>query len=63
VACDVHRRIIEDDDGLSHFAWVSQNIDVVVALLRGLLEPTTPDECQAQWEICTLLERAAVQQV
>jgi hypothetical protein len=42
-AHDVNRRIIEDDDSLPHFAWVSQNIPVVAALLRGLLEPATPE--------------------
>jgi hypothetical protein len=32
IAHDVNRRIIEDDDGLPHFAWVSQNIVATVAL-------------------------------
>ena len=62
VARDVNRRIIEDDEALPHFTRASQNIDVVVALLRGLLEPMTHEVRRAHREICTLLERAAAQQ-
>ena len=62
MAHDVHRRIIEDDDGLPHFTRASQNIAVAVAMIRGMLEPTMPDEHRAYREIGTLLERAAVQQ-
>jgi hypothetical protein len=43
-ARDMHRRIVEDDDGLPHFTWASQNIAIAVPLLRGLLEPATPEE-------------------
>ena len=62
MARDVNRRIIKDDGALPHFTQVSQNITVVVALLQGLLEPTTPEDCWAHHEIHTLLECAAVQQ-
>jgi hypothetical protein len=44
---DVNWRIVEDDDGLSYFARASENIAAAVALLRGLLEPVTPEECWA----------------
>jgi hypothetical protein len=57
----VHRRIIEDDDGLPRFTRASQNIAATVALLRGLSEPATLEGRQAQREIRTLLERMAVQ--
>jgi hypothetical protein len=56
----MNRRIIEDDEDLPHFARASQNIAVVVALLRGLPEPTTPKDHRAHREIRTLLERTAV---
>jgi hypothetical protein len=59
-AHDAHRRIIEDNDGLPRFTWASQNIAIVVALLWGLLEPMTPEECQTQRKIHTLHERAVV---
>ena len=62
MARDVNRRIIEDDGALPHFAWASQNIAAVVALPQGLLEPMTPEDHRAHHEICTLLERAAMQQ-
>jgi len=62
VACDVNRRIIEDDEALLHFTRVSQNIAVVVALLWGLPEPATPEDRRAHREIRTLLERTAAQQ-
>ena len=53
---DVNYWIIEDDRGLPHFAWASQNIAAVVALLRRLLEPMTPKDHQAHREIHMLLE-------
>ena len=62
VARDVNRRIIADDEAFPHFAWVSQNIAVAAALLRGLLGPATPKDRRAHHEIRTLLERAAAQQ-
>jgi hypothetical protein len=61
-AHDAHRRIIEDDDGLPRFAWASQNIAAMAALLQRLQEPTTPEGRQAQGEIRVLLECMAVQQ-
>jgi hypothetical protein len=61
-AHNTHQRIIEDDDGLPRFTRVSQNIAAAVALLRGLPEPMTSEGHQAQHEIRTLLEHAAVQQ-
>ena len=42
MARDVNHRIIEDDEALPHFVRVSQNIAVVVALLRGLLGAMSP---------------------
>jgi hypothetical protein len=54
--------IVEDDDGLPHFAWANQNIAIVTVLLRGLLEPATPRDRRVHREIRRLLERAAVQQ-
>ena len=62
IACDVNRRIFEDDEDLPHFTRASQNIAATAALLRGLPEPTTPEDRQAHREIRTLLERAAMQQ-
>ena len=55
---DVNRRTIEDDEALPHFTRASQNIAAMAALLRGLLEPTTPEDHQAHHEIRTLLECA-----
>jgi predicted acylesterase/phospholipase RssA len=43
-ACDVHWRIVEDDDGLLQFARASQNIAAPAALLRRLPEPATAEE-------------------
>jgi len=57
MAYDVNRRIIEDDQALPHFAWASQNITAIAALLRGLSVPTTPEDRQAHRKIRTLLER------
>ena len=59
MARDMNQRIIEGDEAHPHFAWVSQNIAAVVALLRGLTGATTPDERRAHREIRMLLERAA----
>ena len=56
MALDVHRRIIEDDDGVPHFTRASQNIAAVVAMIQGMLEPTMPDERRAHREIRTLLK-------
>jgi hypothetical protein len=61
-ARDTHRRIIEDDNRLLCFARASQNIAMVVALLRRLLEPTTPKGRLAQHEIHPLLQHTVVQQ-
>jgi hypothetical protein len=58
----VHRRIVEDNDGLPHFARASQIIAAAVALLCGLTKPTAPEEHRAQREIRTLLEHVVVQQ-
>jgi hypothetical protein len=55
VARDVNWRIVEDDDGLPHFTRSSQNIATIMALLRGLPEPTTPEDRRAHHEIHTLL--------
>jgi hypothetical protein len=63
IACDMNRRIVEDDDDLPHFARASQNIAVAAALLQGLSEPATPENRRAQFEFHTLLECATVQQV
>jgi hypothetical protein len=46
-AHDVHWKIVEDDDGLPRFTRVSQNIAMVVALLRGLPKLVTPEGRQA----------------
>ena len=62
MARDMNWRIIEDDEALSHFTRVSQNIATVVALHRGLPGPTTLEDCRAHHEIHTLLERASAQQ-
>ena len=62
MARDVNRRIIKDDGALPHFARASQNIAAAAALLQGLPKPATPEDHWAYREICTLLERAAVQQ-
>ena len=62
MARDVNQRIIEDDQVLLHFAPASQNIAVVAALLKGLLEPTTPEDRWAHRKIRTLLECVAAQQ-
>jgi hypothetical protein len=59
-ARDAHRRIVEDDNGFPRFARVTQNIAVEAALLRGLLEPATPEGCQAQHDIRMLLKRTVV---
>ena len=58
MARDVNQRIIEDDEALPHFTRASQNIATMVALLQGLLGPTTPEDHRAHREIRTLLERA-----
>ena len=58
MAYDVNWRIIEDDEALPHFTRASQNIAAMVALLWGLLGPTTIKDYQAYHEIHTLLERA-----
>jgi hypothetical protein len=60
-AHNAHRRIVEDDDGLPRFAWASQNIATVAALLQGLPEPMTPKGRQAQGELRVLLECMTVQ--
>ena len=60
VAHDMNQRIIEDDEALPHFTRASQNITAMVALLQGLLGPTTPEDHRAHHEIRTRLERAAV---
>ena len=62
MAHGVNRRIIVDGEALPHFAWVSQNIAAMAALLHGLLGPTTPEDHRAHHEIRTLLERVAAQQ-
>ena len=59
MANDVNRRIVEDDQVLPHFARVSQNIAAVVALLRGLLEPTTLEDRWAHRKVQMLLKRVA----
>ena len=63
MARDVNRRIIEDDEALPHFTRASQNIAAAAALLRGLSELVTPEDRRAHYEIRTLLEPAAGQQV
>jgi hypothetical protein len=45
MAHDVNRRIIEDDGALPHFARASQNITAATALLQGLSEPMTLEDC------------------
>ena len=62
VAHDVNQRIIEDDEALSHFTRVRQNIATAVALLWGLLRSTMPEDHRAHCEIRMLLERAVAQQ-
>ena len=62
MACDMNRRIIEDDEALPHFTRESQNITIVAALLWGLSGPVMPEDHWAYREIRTLLERASVQQ-
>ena len=61
MARDVNRMIIVDDEALPRFARESQNIAVAAALLHGLLEAAMPEDRQAHYEICTLLERAVAQ--
>ena len=60
-ARNVHRRILTDDGTLAHFARASQNIAAATALLHGLSEAATSEDCRARREIRTLLERAAAQ--
>jgi len=62
MARDVNRRIIVDDEAFPHFARASQNITVATALLHGLLEAATLEDCYAHHEIRTLLKRKVVQQ-
>jgi len=57
---DVNRSIIADDEALPRFAWASQNIAAVAALLCGLPEAALPEDRWSHHEIRTLLERAAV---
>lgn len=59
MACDIQRRIVEDDDGPPRFLWASQNITAAAALLRGLPEHGTPEEHQIQRNIHALLDRVA----
>jgi hypothetical protein len=61
-AHDTHQGIIKDGDGLPRFTRASQNIATMAAPLWRLSEPATPEEHQAQREIRSLLEHAAVQQ-
>ena len=61
VARDINQRIIADDEALPRFTRASQNIAATVVLLHGLLEAMMPEDCQANHEIRTLLERAAAQ--
>ena len=61
MAHDVNQRIITDDEALPCLAWASQNIAATTALLHGLLEAAMPEDRQAHYEICTLLERAVAQ--
>ena len=63
MAHDVNWRIVVDDEALLHFAWASQNIAAVAALLHGLLGPATPEDHRAHHDIRKLHERAAAQQV
>ena len=58
VARDMNRRIITNDETLSHFARASQNITAAMTLLHGLPEATTPKDRRAHHEILTLLEHA-----
>jgi hypothetical protein len=53
---------VEDSDSLPQFTRASQNIAAVVALLRRLPEPATPDEHKTQREIREVLVHAAEQQ-
>ena len=62
MAHDMNRRIIENDEALSHFTRASQNIAATVALLWGILGPATPEDHRAHHEIRMLLERAVAQQ-
>ena len=62
MALDVNQRIIEDDESLSHFTRVRQNIAATATLLWGLLEPATPEDHRAHHEIRMLLECVAAQQ-
>ena len=58
MARDVNRRIMADDETLPHFTRASQNIAAATALLHGLPEATTPEDCWAHHEIRMLHERA-----
>ena len=58
----MNRRIIKYDEALPHFTRASQNIAAMVALLRGLPGPATPEDRWAHHEIRTLLEHAVAQQ-
>jgi hypothetical protein len=62
MARDVHRRIIEDDDGPPCFPPASQNITATTTLLRGISKHGTPEECQIQRNIRALLNQAVEQQ-
>ena len=54
----MNQRIIKDDEALPHFAWATQNIAAVAALLWGLPRPATLEDSRAYREILTLLENA-----
>ena len=47
-ARDVHQRILTDDGILPHFAWASQNIIIVTALLHGLPEAVMSEDRRAR---------------
>jgi len=48
VARDMNRRIIANDETLPHFARASQNIVAATALLHGLPEAVTSEDCHAR---------------
>jgi hypothetical protein len=61
-ACDINRRILEDDEGPPRFTQASQNIAVAGTLLEGLPEQATPKGHRTHQKLHMLIERAVQQQ-
>ena len=60
-ACQVQRNILDGGDDPPQFARAGQNIAAAAMLLRGLPEPTDPQEQAIHQNLQALVETAAVQ--